>query len=375
VNSPKQTMVDLPKLVLQAGLQLLRAPAGTIDWEYVTRYAANVGDARRWSYAEKQQFLSTYETFVNEPTPQILELTKLQTPNTHQIRVFDRYDWINTNVKAFVEQLEPLESALTPKSGSLVRRGVYRSNQVISTVALGLLLGYIAKRVLGQYDPSLFGREILTGEIYFVEPNIEMVEQELSFAGNDFRRWIAIHEVTHAIVFESVPWLKGRLSELLKQYLAAAGKEMTSEGFQSRARAVTSHYVERRQFSLIHAVLSSEQIELLSQIQALMCIIEGYSDFVMDRIGKEMLATYDQLKRAFELRRRRKTGRERFFERATGLGMKMEQYVLGERFVSHVVTSRGIDFVNRVWRAPSDVPTLDEVSHPQKWIGRQERKR
>ena len=368
-------MVDLPRLVLQAGLQLLRAPSGAVDWEYVTTYAANVGDAKRWGYAEKQQFLSAYETFVNEPTPQIIELTELRAPSTHRIRVFDRFDWIKTNVKAFAEQLEPLQNALAPKSGSLVRRGMHRSNQVISTVALGLLLGHIAKRVLGQYDPSLFGREILTGEIYFVEPNIETVEQELSFVGNDFRRWIAIHEVTHAIVFESVPWLKGHLSELLRRYLAAAGKEMNSESLKSRARAVTSHYVERRQFSLIDAVLSSEQIELLSQIQALMCVIEGYSDFVMGKIGKEQLATYDQLKRAFELRRRRKTGRERFFERATGLGMKMEQYVLGERFVSYVTTSRGIHFVNKVWRAPSDVPTLDEVSNPQKWIERQERKR
>jgi putative hydrolase len=106
-----------------------------------------------------------------------------------------------------------------------------------------------------------------------------------------------------------------------------------------------------------------------------MSVIEGYSDFVMDKIGKEMLATYDSLKYAFELRRRRKSGRERFFERATGLGMKMEQYVLGERFVSHVATSHGIEFVNRVWRDPSDMPTLDEVSHPQKWIARQERNR
>jgi putative hydrolase len=123
----------------------------------------------------------------------------------------------------------------------------------------------------------------------------------------------------------------------------------------------------------MYAALSREQIDLINQIQALMSVIEGYSDFIMDKIGKEMLATYDQMKRAFELRRRRKTGRERFFERATGLGMKMEQYVLGERFVSHVATNRGIDFVNRVWRSQSDMPTLDELTHPEKWIVRQKR--
>ena len=80
----------------------------------------------------------------------------------------------------------------------------------------------------------------------------------------------------------------------------------------------------------------------------------------MDRIGKEMLATYNYMKREFELRRRRKSGREMLFERATGLGLKMEQYVLGERFVSHIAANRGIEFVNRV------------VARPEKWITREE---
>jgi coenzyme F420 biosynthesis associated uncharacterized protein len=366
-------MVDIPKLVLNTGLQFLRSPAGPIDWRQVAQNAANVGDAERRTYEEKRRLLPTYETFVSEPTPQIIELTGLHAPSVRDVRVFDRYDWISTNITAFKDQLAPLEKALgTQERGSLISKGVYKSNQVISTVSLGLLLGYLAKKVLGQYDPSLFGREIVSGQIYFVEPNIEMVERQLSFSRDDFRRWIAIHEVTHAVVFESVPWLKGHLNQLLKRYLEATNDGLTSEGLQSRARAVASHYARRRQLSLMHAALSSEQIGLINQIQALMSVIEGYSDFVMDRIGKEMLATYNYMKREFELRRRRKSGREMLFERATGLGLKMEQYVLGERFVSHIAANRGIEFVNRVWRSPHDVPTLDEVARPEKWITREE---
>jgi coenzyme F420 biosynthesis associated uncharacterized protein len=365
-------MVDIARLVFNSGLQFLRSPSGAVDWRQVAKNAENVGDAKRWAYAEKQRLLPMYEEFVSVSTPQIIELTGLQAPSARRVRVFDRYDWIKTNVTAFADQLAPLEQALMErKSDSLIGKGVYKSNQVISTVGLSLLLGYIAKKVLGQYDPSLFGHEIVSGQIYFVEPNIETVEGQLSFAGNDFRQWIAIHEVTHAIVFESVPWLKGHLNQLLKRYLVATNDGFASEGLQARARAVASHYIERRRFSLLYAALSREQIDLLNQIQALMSVIEGYSDFIMDKIGKEMLTTYDQMKRAFELRRRRKTGREQFFERATGLGMKMEQYVLGEQFVSHVATSQGIDFVNRVWRSQSDVPTLDELTHPEKWVVRQ----
>jgi coenzyme F420 biosynthesis associated uncharacterized protein len=366
-------MVDIPKLVLNVGLQFLRSPTGPIDWKQVAQNAANVGDAERWTYEEKRRLLAKYETFVSEPTPQIIELTRLHAPSVREVRVFDRYDWIKTNITAFEDQLAPFESVLaTQERGSLVSKGIYKSNQVISTVGLGLLLGYLAKKVLGQYDPSLFGREIVSGQIYFVEPNIEMVEGELTFSGDDFRRWIAIHEVTHAVVFESVPWLKGHLNHLLKRYLEATNEGLASEGLQSRARAVASHYARRRQLSLMHAALSREQIRLINQIQALMSVVEGYADFVMDRVGKELLATYGYMKREFELRRRRKSGRERLFERATGLGLKMEQYILGERFVSQVASSRGIDFVNRVWRSADDVPTLDEVARPEEWIAREE---
>ena len=365
-------MVDIPRLVLNSGLQFLRSPAGAVDWRQVAKNAANVGDAQRWPHADKKRLLPTYSGFVDAAMPQIIEVTGLQAPRARQIRVFDRYDWIKTNINAFADQFAPLEQALMTREGdSLISRGVYKSNQVISTVGFSLLLGYLAKKVLGQYDPSLFGREIVSGQIYFVEPNIEIVERQLSFAGNDFRRWIAIHEVTHAVVFESVPWLKGHVNQLLKRYLEATNEGLASDSVQARTRAVASYYIERGQFSLLHAALSLEQIDLLNQIQALMSVIEGYSDFVMDGIGKELFATYDHMKRAFDLRRRNKSGRERFFERATGLGMKMEQYVLGEQFVSHVETSQGIDFVNRVWRSQSDIPTLDELTHPEKWIVRQ----
>ncbi len=366
-------MVDIPRLVLNAGLQLFRSPKGAIDWKQVERNAANISDAQRWPQSEKQKLLPAYKAFIDEPIEQIIELTGLTPSRTHDVHVFDRCDWITTNISAFAEQIAPLERTLaTQKRDNLLNRGILRSNQVISTVGFSLLLGYLARKVLGQYDPSLFGRELIMGQIYFVEPNIKAVERQLSFKGEDFRRWIAIHEITHAIVFESVPWLKDHINALLRQYLEATGEGIRSRELQSRAHAVANQYAEKGQLSLMHAVLSRTQIQLVNQIQALMSVIEGYSDFVMDRVGKEMLATYAHMKREFELRRRRKTGREILFERVTGLGMKMEQYVLGERFVEHVATEKGIDFVNRVWRSPSDVPTLDELVRPTRWITRQE---
>jgi hypothetical protein len=119
-------MVDIPRLVLNSGLQFLRSPAGAVDWRQVAKNAANVGDAQLWPHADKKRLLPTYSGFVDAAMPQIIEVTGLQAPRARQIRVFDRYDWIKTNINAFADQFAPLEQALMTREGdSLISRGVY----------------------------------------------------------------------------------------------------------------------------------------------------------------------------------------------------------------------------------------------------------
>ena len=131
-----------------------------IDWRQVALNAANVSDATFWSEEEKRGLSSMYAEFIDESTPKIAEVTRLQSGPIKNIKVFDRYDWIETNVKAILEQFAPLDKIVSEQTeGSLIGRRLNKSSQVISTLGLGLLLGYLAKRVLGQYDPSLLGRE------------------------------------------------------------------------------------------------------------------------------------------------------------------------------------------------------------------------
>ena len=82
---------------------------------------------------------------------------------------------------------------------------------------MGVLLGYLARRVLGQYDLSLLGREPrCAGRLYFVEPNIAGVQQELGLDDEDFRLWIALHETTHAFEFEAYPWVREYFNTMLE---------------------------------------------------------------------------------------------------------------------------------------------------------------
>jgi len=124
--------------------------------------------------------------------------------------------------------------------------------------------------------------------------------------------------------------------------------------------------------SLLEAVMSPQQQRFMGQMQALMCLLEGYSNHVMNAVGKTAMPSFDQIKQMVDGRAKERSQSEKLFLKLTGLSMKMEQYRLGELFVDHVVKARGIRFVNQAYDGPESLPTMDEVLHPERWILRME---
>jgi coenzyme F420 biosynthesis associated uncharacterized protein len=211
-----------------------------------------------------------------------------------------------------------------------------------------------------------------------VEPNIRQVQRTLKLPLEDFRMWLALHETTHVFEFEAHPWLRLHLNGILEQYFEFLSQDvgqlrdgMSVRALIDRARgsgngAGSSNWIER--------LMTPEQRALFSQMQATMAIVEGYSNHVMNAVGRKILPGFDQISRQFEKRQREKTVAEQIFLRLTGLDMKLEQYRLGETFIDHVVAKRGHELARRVWEGPEQMPTLDEVKQPDLWIARMEGK-
>jgi coenzyme F420 biosynthesis associated uncharacterized protein len=250
-------------------------------------------------------------------------------------------------------------------------------NQLLISGELGLLLGYLARRVLGQYDLSLLGKEVVTtGRVYFVEPNINAVCNLLNIQGDEFRLWIALHETTHAFEFESYPWVRQHFNSILEKYFSYITDDFTNMkgngglgGFVQRIRnneAQGGAWLER--------IMTSEQKLLFQELQALMSIVEGYSNHIMNAMGSKLMPNYGEIKERVERRQKERGVVDQIFMRITGLGLKMEQYRLGEIFVDAVVAKKGIDFANLMWNRPEYIPTLDEVKKPELWIARIERR-
>jgi coenzyme F420 biosynthesis associated uncharacterized protein len=228
--------------------------------------------------------------------------------------------------------------------------------------------------VLGQYDLALLGREPVTsGKLYYVEPNIQHVEVTLGLPREEFRMWLALHETTHAFEFEAHPWVRGHFNALLEHYFEFFKQDVDQLKHGMRGLKV---FVDRARSrgtedgSWIEALMVPEQRALFTEMQALMCIVEGYSNYVMNGVGRELLPNYAGIAKRFEQRQRKRGLAEQLFARLTGLDIKMEQYRLGERFINRIAEERGHEAVRRIWEGPANLPTMAEIREPGHWVAR-----
>lgn len=293
-----------------------------------------------------------------------------------EVHVLDRAQWIRTNAANLHRLFEPLEQWYR-ESDTLPRTrlpGIAALGRVALSGEVGMLLGYLARRVLGQYDITLLSRGPLEpGKLYFVEPNIQAVQLQLGVPHREFRLWLALHEATHAHEFEGHPWVRDYLDSTLQGYLQTMVEHLGdgNGSFASGLKAVADHLLGGQ--TLIEAVMTPTQREFFLRLQALMTVLEGYSTHVMSAVGSGLLPYYPEIERRVEARLRQKSAVELLFLRLTGLQLKFDQYRLGAAFVAYVERERGAGFANRLWEGPENLPTLDEIKEPARWVARMDR--
>ena len=347
-----------------------------VNWEWAAQVAASASRSRApeapWDRRKAQQ---QYTDFVRRSHDLVAEYTGVTLPQPlTNVRTFDRREWVDANIANFRLLFDSLEQgyqeALKRTSAGGALSGL---SQVVLSAEVGLLLGYLARRVLGQYDISLLGRKpVSSGQVYFVEPNIGRLERHYALPSEDLRFWIALHEVTHAFEFEAHPWLREYLNDLLTVYLGSFARDL----FGNRQDLPLAAVLGRLRTNLVQSrhplelMMSDEQRRIFWSLQALMALMEGYSNHVMQQVGQQCLPSYGRLRLHFEERTRRRGAAEQLFIRLTGLDLKLEQYVLGEHFVNTVVEARGIEVMNRVWDGPAMLPSLDEIKRPLRWLDR-----
>lgn len=350
------------------------APSGLIDWDQARKFALRVSQWEQAVIPDRARRREQYERLVERSEPLIAEYLNVRLPAPiNRVYVVDRREWLEANFSSFAVVFQPIEELyerLGARQNGLGTTLGQINGKLIGT-QMGVLLGFLARRVLGQYDLSLLSPDPeVRGALYFVEPNIARVQTQLGLSDEDFRLWIALHEVTHVFEFEAYPWVREYFNDLLRQFLSQLTDQLatTGGGLPQLLRRLVgggvsgSHWIER--------MLSPEQQRIFDQLQALMSLVEGYSNHIMNAIGEQLLPSFREIEARVEQRQHSRPLFEEIFNRVTGMDLKLAQYKQGEAFVNAVAEQQGVAFINRVWERPEHLPSMDEIRNPQRWIDR-----
>lgn len=227
---------------------------------------------------------------------------------------------------------------------------------------LGAALAFLSTKVLGQYDP-------FHGRLLLVAPNVRHVEKELSLDGMDFRLWVCLHEATHAVQFAAAPWLADHLATLTRELLANLERE--AEGSAARFISWLSTTVRGRDDTPItEAILPEDMQAAMARISAIMALLEGHADVVMDAISPARMPSVRRIRAAFNKRRTNPKRIEKMLRTGLGIEDKLAQYRDGAAFVNAVIDKVGHAGLNRVFDHADALPTPEEIHDPERWIAR-----
>ncbi len=342
-----------------------------VDWELAARIARSTAGEAAFSAAPAG--LTETATAARE---QIVAATGLvpaaELPPAEWV---DRGAWIDANLATMRSTLGPVLEAATGGSGNTAAGplgALQNAGGAVVAAEVGALLGLFARRVLGQYeldltDPQSAPRLLLVG------PNLDRAARELGADREELVTWVTLHEVTHAVQFGAVDWLRPRLGGALTELLGAMDVKADPRALLNLGVDDLKALVESvREGGLVGAVMGAERKAVLDRVQGTMGLVEGHAEWAMDRAGSKVLRDVDGLRAAMDRRREGRAPLLRILDRLLGFDLKLKQYAQGRVFCDTVVAARGDDGLRDAWAAPELAPTSAELAAPLIWLARTE---
>lgn len=345
-----------------------------IDWDLAVSAATRMaGPGPMITRADADEAVAELKAGAHRSTPLVREFTGLVAEErTAPILVVDRRGWIQANADGFAQVLTPLVDRLQEKRGAPSPLAEAVGSRVTG-LEVGTLLGFMSSKVLGQFDPFYAPPGSPdAGRLLLVAPNIVHTENEMGVDRNDFRLWVCLHEETHRVQFTAVPWMRDHIHAQIEELVGgievdpAKVAQVLSEGVKRLGDVLRG----ADDVSLLELFSSARQREILDRVTAVMSLLEGHADVVMDGVGPEVIPTVEHIRRRFNERRKGTGYLDRVIRRLLGLDAKMAQYRNGAAFVRGAVEQVGMDGFNAVWAEPANLPTRPEIGDPAAWVRR-----
>jgi coenzyme F420 biosynthesis associated uncharacterized protein len=339
-----------------------------VDWDLAAATAGALGKTGpRVTLEEAATAVADLRALTEEAAAHVAEYTGLTSAQTPPVRVVDRRDWAEANIAGLREVVNPLAERLTGgKSPGPVGTAV---GARFTGVQAGTVLAYLSGKVLGQYE--VFSGD--PGQLLLIAPNIVEAERRLQADPRDFRLWVCLHEVTHRTQFTAVPWLRAHFLGEVQAFVDASQFDRDQMFERIRRGVATLAEATRNPDSratVLDLVQTPAQRVVLDRLTALMTLLEGHAEFVMDGVGPDVVPSVAEIRAKFNRRRDEANPVERVIRKLIGIEVKLRQYAEGRRFVHAVVERVGMSGFNRIWQSPLTLPRLSELTDPAAWVAR-----
>nr|WP_179665801.1 zinc-dependent metalloprotease [Nocardioides panaciterrulae] len=340
-----------------------------VDWDLAVSLGSRLaGDGPAVTRDEAASVVAELRAGAERSTGLVRDFTGLvAAERTAPVAVVDRPGWIQANADSFATILSPVVERLAAKKGRPGGVALAVGSRVTGA-EVGGLLGFLAGKVLGQFDP-FFGD---AGRLLLVAPNIVHVERELQARPHDFRLWVCLHEETHRVQFTAVPWMRDHLrGEMEKIADTLEPTRLLDDGVKRIGEALrAARSGAGGGGSLIDVLGTPQQKEIVDRVTGVMSLLEGHADVVMDGVGPQVIPSVAAIRRSFDQRRKGVGALDRVLRKLLGLDAKMAQYRNGATFVRGVVAKVGMAEFNAVWDRPENLPTRAEIAEPSAWVSR-----
>jgi len=341
---------------------------GYVDWDFAKATGRRLVPAGpKVSPAEAAAAVAALRDAAQRSRQPVADTARLHAPAGDAALVVDRPSWIDANVDSLRGMLIPVVQAMAARHTGQSAAAVAAVGGKVTGGETGALMSFLATKVLGQYDLAPDG----TPRLLLVAPNVVQAEVELGVDPGDFRLWVCLHEETHRVQFTAVPWLRQHLIERAREL----SLELMPDPDQLGARLEQLVQNLPQAFraggtGLTELMTTPEQRDKIAALTAVMSLLEGHADVVMDDVGPQVVPTVEQIRVKFQRRREGTGSIDRLLRRLLGLEAKMRQYRDGATFVRAVTDRVGVDGFNAVWTSPETLPKPAEIEDPQAWVTR-----
>jgi len=345
------------------------AGPGPVDWEFAKQAGARIVPAGpKVSADEAAGVVASIHRAAAQAQQPVAETARLHAPGEAPAPlVVDRPTWIGLNADSMSAMVDPVFAQIVGRRKQPPSAAVAAVGGKVTGGEAGALLAFMASKVLGQYDLAPGG----TPRLLLVAPNVVHVERELGVDPDDFRLWVCMHEETHRVQFTAVPWLREHMIERARSLASEMAPDPDKlQDVLSRLSRQLPDAFKSGGTGITELIATPEQRERLAQMTAVMSLLEGHADVVMDEVGPQVIPSVAEIRAKFNERRKGVGAFDRLLRRLLGLEAKMRQYRDGAVFVRSVIDEVGVDGFNRVWTSPETLPLPREIEEPSAWVAR-----